>query len=149
MGCQIYSGGLKYFKRMYSIFDILYVIQIIFTFTMIRFFLVEEATAPEDFEFLSNLFRKVGVFGTMCLFFKATYFLSLLDNVAPLIDIIFQILFDIKYFIAVLMIFVVMIAMCFQLLASLQVDFDNIADEDLEATPIVYYDPKAAIWYGM
>lgn len=64
----------------------------------------------------------------MCLFFKATYFLSLVDNVAPLIDIIFQILFDIKYFIVVLMIFVLMIAMCFQLLASLQVDFDGVTE---------------------
>lgn len=83
----------------------------------------------------------------MCLFFKATYFLSLVDNVAPLIDIIFQILFDIKYFIVVLMIFVLMIAMCFQLLASLQVDFDGI-DEDEKKT-IVYYDIQAAVWYGM
>ena len=83
----------------------------------------------------------------MCLFFKATYFLSLVDNVAPLIDIIFQILFDIKYFIVVLMIFVLMIAMCFQLLASLQVDFDGIDEE--EKKTIVYYDIQASVWYGM
>jgi hypothetical protein len=56
-------------------------------------------------------------------------------------------LFDIKYFIVVLMIFVLMIAMCFQLLASLQVDFDGI-DEDEKKT-IVYYDIQASVWYGM
>lgn len=134
---------------MYSIFDILYVLQIIFTFTMIRLFLLLPAQSAEDFEFISNLFRKVGVFGTICLFLKASYFLSLLDPVAPLVDIIFQIFFDMKYFVLVLLILTFMIALCFQLIASLQIDFDNISEEDLEATPIPYMTIKPAIWYGV
>jgi hypothetical protein len=56
---------------------------------MIRFVIEETAITPTYYKFLADLFRKVGVFGTMCLFLKATYFLSLLDPVAPLIDIIF------------------------------------------------------------
>ena len=44
---------------------------------------------PDTFELIANVFRKVGIFGTICLFLKASYFLSLLDPVAPLIDIIF------------------------------------------------------------
>lgn len=39
MCAQIYSSGSAYFKRFYSIFDILYVLQIIFTFTAVRLFL--------------------------------------------------------------------------------------------------------------
>lgn len=39
MGAQIYSGGAAYFKRFYSLFDILYVLQVIFTFTLINLFL--------------------------------------------------------------------------------------------------------------
>lgn len=119
MICQIYSSGSAYFARLYSIFDIVYILQVVFNFTVIKLFFEEPVVIASDFEFLANMFRKVGIAGTMCLFLKASYFLSLIVPIAPLIDIIFQIFYDMKYFLVVLFIFIVMIAMCFQLLASL------------------------------
>ena len=57
-----------------------------------------------------------------------------------------------KYFIVVLAIFILMIAMCFNLLASLQVDFDYIpetADGGDAVSQISYFYPSTAFWYGM
>ena len=99
----------------------------------------------EMFEVNANWIRYIGVFGTLCLFFKFSYFLSLIDQIAPLIDIIFQIVFDIKYFMLVLMIYVFLFAQCFQILSSSQIAFDDIDEE--EADSINYSNLQQSLWF--
>mgnify|MGYP001425564898 CR=1 FL=1 len=50
-----------------------------------------------------------------------------------------------KYFALVLFIYIFMFAQMFQILSSLQIDFDNIAEEDKET--IAYSKLPKALWY--
>jgi hypothetical protein len=74
-----------------------------------------EGTISVD-EFQSNviLARQVNVIGIVVLYTKASYFLSLIDEIAPLIDIIKQIFYDIRWFVIVLGIYVFMFAKAFE-----------------------------------
>ena len=63
---------------MYSIFDVMYIFQIAVTFTLVRLMLASDYD-EEMFEVNANWIRYIGVFGTLCLFFKFSYFLSLID----------------------------------------------------------------------
>ena len=54
--------------------------------------------------------RQLNVIGIIALYVKASYFLSLVDEIAPLIDIIKQIFYDVRYFVIVLAIYVFMFA---------------------------------------
>lgn len=83
-----------------------------------------------EFESGSKFIRYVAVIGVCCLFMKMSYFLSLLDPVAPLIDIIVQIFFDMKYFLLVLVLYMYMLSVCFKIIAQSQIDFDYIDEED-------------------
>ena len=58
--------------------------------------------------------RQVNVLGIIVLYTKASYFLSLVDEVAPLIDIIKQIFYDIRWFVIVLAVYVFMFAQAFE-----------------------------------
>lgn len=62
--------------------------------------------------------RLVAVLGYFSLYFKATYFLSLIDSVAPLIDIIIQIMVDIKWFMIVSAWYILMFAQCYDLISK-------------------------------
>jgi hypothetical protein len=64
----------------------------------------------EDLHKIIMVIRQVNVLGIIVLYTKASYFLSLIDEIAPLIDIIKQIFFDIRYFVLVLGIYVFMFA---------------------------------------
>jgi len=75
------------------------------------------------------------VFGTIVLYMKATYFFSLIDAVAPLVDIIFRIIFDIKWFMAIMAFYILMLGKCFDLLGTSQIEFDNLSEEDIDAIP--------------
>lgn len=76
---------------------------------------------------------------------KMSYFLSLLDPVAPLIDIIVQIFFDMKYFLLVLVIYMYMLSVCFKTIAQSQLDFDNLDEEEIES--ILYRTNAGSFWY--
>lgn len=77
----------------------------------------EVERTEEDFMNKVKSQRTIAVFGTITLYMKASYFLSLIDSVAPLIDIIFQCLYDIKWFMIVMGFYIIMIGNCFGLLA--------------------------------
>ena len=89
--------------------------------------------------------------GTLTIYLKASYFLSLFDEIAPLIDMIAQIFKDIVYFFLVMCIYTFMIATCFHLLAKNQLDFDNIDNPiDLYKVEGSYGDTRwNSIFYGI
>jgi len=105
----IRETGTAYFSRMYSLFDLMYIVQFFTTYVLINVLLTTDYTF-EEFEVKANLIRYIGIFGTICLFLKFSYFLSLVDQIAPLIDIIFQIFFEMRYFSLVLFIYIFMFA---------------------------------------
>lgn len=55
---------------------------------------------------------------------KSFYYMKLVDSIAPFIDIIIQIVFDIKYFMMVFIMAMVSLALSFFLLAQNQLDYD-------------------------
>ena len=73
--------------------------------------------------------RIIMVFGQIFLFLKVTYFMSLFDKVAPLIDMIAKIFFDIKYFMIILLFYIVCFSQCFCYIARNQIDFDDLTDD--------------------
>lgn len=91
----------------------------------------------EESDFIDKVknFRTIAVFGTIVLYMKATYFFSLIDAVAPLVDIIFRIIFDIKWFMAIMAFYILMLGKCFDLLGTSQIEFDNLSEEDIDAIP--------------
>ena len=68
------------------------------------------------------------MFGYLIIYSKSVYFLSLIDNVAPLIDIIVKIMFDIKWFIVVFVLATYSFIAAFHCLGLNQVQFDKIDD---------------------
>lgn len=62
--------------------------------------------------------RHLEVFAVITIYGKSTYFLSMVDSIAPLIDMIVQILVDIKYFLLVVGIYVTAFGSCFYILGQ-------------------------------
>ena len=56
--------------------------------------------------------------------------MKLVDEIAPLIDIIIQVFFDIKWFLFVFMAFLLSFSVAFYLLGNNQRQFDNLTDEE-------------------
>ena len=58
------------------------------------------------------------------------YFMALIDEISPLVDIIFKIFSDIKYFMLVFILTVIVFAFSFFLLGQNQLDFDDLTPND-------------------
>jgi len=69
--------------------------------------------------------------GTILVFVKFSYFLSLFDAIAPLIDTIWRVFVDIVYFVVVLLISFVVFGTCFYLVGQNQIQFSGISPSDL------------------
>lgn len=119
---QIYSSRSAYFMRMYSYLDIIYIVQNFVTYFSIYIHFTHDME-EEEFIYKVKQQRLIGCIGTITLYCKASYFLSLVDQIAPLIDIIVKIFYDIKWFMVVLMIYLVMLANCFRIMSATQLDF--------------------------
>lgn len=74
--------------------------------------------------------REIMVIGILLMFFKSAYFLSLIDIISPLIDIIFRIFQDITYFLFILSTTVLAFSYSFYLIAQNQVNFDSLTYYD-------------------
>lgn len=85
--------------------------------------------------------------GILGLTFGIYNLLGLVDEIAPLLNIVFQIFEDIKYFMFILTITLFTFAACFFLIAQNQVNFNNIDEADLAIYPIKYDTGGGAIWY--
>jgi hypothetical protein len=84
----------------------------------------------KDYMDQTIVLRRWLIFGQILLFLKFQQFLQLIDQVAPLIQIIFQIMADILWFMFILILFCIMFTFSFYLLAQNQLDFDNIPKAD-------------------
>lgn len=136
---------MDYFKKLYSQLDILYLCSVAATFYIMIDLHSHTDLKFKEYEFLVKTSRQIACVGYFVLYFKATYFLSLIDSVAPLIDIIFQIFFDIKWFMIVSAWFILMFAQCYDLIAKSQVKFDHLTTEEKAA--LQYYGLGNALWY--
>ena len=86
---QSINYGLTTFTRLWSVIDL---VTILTTFTAISSHFYDSDTIKE---------REVEVILMLCIWFKSLYFLSLIGEIAPLVDITFVILHDIRYFIVI------------------------------------------------
>ena len=72
----------------------------------------------------------------LLLIIRMTKYLNLIDEISPLIDIIFKIVRDIKYFMALFILFVICLSDTFFLVGQNQIQFDDsITDEQKESIP--------------
>lgn len=104
-----------YFFRFYSWVDLTYVIMNFYIYKSIfdrydRNMFKSQWVDHIQFE------RHLEVFAVITIYGKSTYFLSMVDSIAPLIDMILQILVDIKYFLFVVLIYVIAFGTCFYIL---------------------------------
>ena len=93
-------------------------------------------TKPVKFRDFANITKVQRNMEAICLFMaytKASYFMSLINATAPLIDNISEVISDIKFFIVVMLIQIVAFASSFFIISQNQIDFDNLEDGDLLA----------------
>jgi hypothetical protein len=79
--------------------------------------------------------RVMLMIGQMVLFTKFQYYLSLVDNIAPLINVFFKIFYDISGIMIVIVLLLWSSAFSFYILAQNQINFDNLSDEDMGDLP--------------
>lgn len=88
-----------------------------------------------------KILRILESIGILLLSIKSLYYLKLIDDIAPIVDIILRILSDIKYFMVIFVVIVFAFAISFYLLGKNQVDFDDI--EDIPE----YYTVIGSLWH--
>ena len=93
------------------------------------------------------LLRDTFVFGILLMFSRISYFMGLVDQLAPLLSIIYQIFMDISHFMFILLFTGFAFALSFYILGRSQMNFDNIQEYDLTLYPIKYKTFTGAIWY--
>ena len=79
------------------------------------FNLIHEQVKDRDIGDLKN-YRELEVIGVIIIYIRGLTFLKLVDSIAPMIETIKSIVYDIINFMLVLTIFIAMIAICFYLL---------------------------------
>ena len=119
---RVYSlTGKKFLLRVYTWFDLtFYILNSIANFEILAISSHEDSIRGQ---------RVLHAFA--CLFFLAStfYFMKLVDNIAPLIDIIIRIFGDIKWFMFVFLCVLCAFGIAFYLLAANQIQFDEIPEE--------------------
>ena len=118
--------GSSFFKRIYTWFDVVF-----YSLNTIASY---KAMSGDGLETL----KSQRILQSFCIIFflaKNFYFMKLVDEIAPLIDIIIQVFFDIKWFLFVFMGFLVSFCIAFFLLGSNQLQFDNITEEEHDKIP--------------
>ena len=99
-------GFEAYFKSFYSIIDVTY-ISMTFLVSILLVYQLSNDQSPIMFEQFANITKTQRNLEAICLFMaytKASYFMSLIDATAPLIDNISEVISDIKFFIVVMLI---------------------------------------------
>ena len=144
---QLYSSRSAFFMRMYSYLDMIYILQNFVTYYSMLFIFTKDMT-EEEFMTKVKQQRLIACIGTITLYSKASYYLSLIDQIAPLIDIIVQIFYDMKWFMVVLIIYVIMLANCFKMMGETQLDFYASDDDEVMKAKIEAYSSKyPSYWY--
>jgi hypothetical protein len=98
--------GRDYFSSFYNILDITKILLLITTtvLTIYQLFNDESLSTWEEYKSLTKARRNLEAILIFLLYVKAGYYMSLIDATAPLIDNISEVIFDIRYFIFILII---------------------------------------------
>ena len=96
--------GIKFFQRPYTWFDLTF-----YVFNTLVFYRIY---SPEPSMHFQRIFE---TFGVIFFLIKTFYFLKLSDRIAPLVSIVFQIFWDIRYFLAILLMAILCFALAFYL----------------------------------
>mmetsp|Transcript_18470 Transcript_18470/g.28338 ORF Transcript_18470/g.28338 Transcript_18470/m.28338 type:complete len:119 (-) Transcript_18470:543-899(-) len=117
---MVFISNMKfdYFMRVYSLLDLLYVIMNLVIFYSMYSRLVQETMEENEFINSIEMERYYEVAAILTLYAKASYFLSLVDQIAPLIDIIVQIIYDIRAFLFIVGLYVYGLSKCFNLIGQ-------------------------------
>ena len=105
-------------------------------------------TKQVEFDSFKSIVKAQRNLEAICIFLLYTkngYFLSLIDATAPLIDNITEVIYDIRFFIVVVMIQGFAFALSFFIIAQNQLDFDELSDEEM--SDFEYDTVFSAIWY--
>lgn len=117
-----------YFFRFYSWVDLMYVLMNLLVYQSIWQRYDQNKFRDQWVRHIQEE-RHLEVFAVITIYGKSTYFLSMVDSIAPLIDMIVQILDDIKYFLLVVGIYVMAFGSCFYILGQNQQNFDRVDPE--------------------
>ena len=141
--------GFDYFKRFYSIVEVVYIVLVVLITIFCVSQLIGDMTEQsyDNFERFTKIERCLEAISVFIIYVKAGYFLSLIDSIAPLMDNIAQVFWDIRYFIFVLVLQLIAFASCFYLLGQNQLQFDNISEEELATVGVKYDTFIHSIWY--
>lgn len=85
------------------------------------------------------------ILSSIAIFFfltKLTYYMKLVDEIAPFVEIIIRIVVDIYYFLIVVVVSLIFFGASFFLIGQNQVDVDGASPDD-----IPYYTLNGSIWY--
>lgn len=104
MGQMFKKMGIKFFQRPYTWFDLIF-----YVFNTLVFYRIYNPDPSMQWQ------RIFETFGVIFFLIKTFYFLKLNDRIAPLVSIVFQIVYDIKYFMIILILAIVCFAIAFYL----------------------------------
>jgi hypothetical protein len=110
--------GKQYFNSFYNIIDVVYII-LYFTVTIMIAIELASDSGPIEWEVFKSTTKSIRCIEAVLIFLiyvKASYFMSLIDATAPLIDMISEVIFDIRYFIFVMIVQVFAIASSFYII---------------------------------
>ena len=99
-------GTKAYFKSFYSIIDVTYILMT-FVVTIMMLYQLSNDHTPIEFDEFASITKVQRNLEAICLFMaftNASYFMSLIDSTAPLIDSISVVISDIKFFVVVMLI---------------------------------------------
>ena len=89
--------------------------------------------------------RTSEIYAMIFLVIKATSYLSLIDNIAPLMHIIVEIFNEIKYFMFIFVLFWLTFSTSFYILGKNQIQFDQLEPDELDG--LTYKEFHTAFFY--
>ena len=110
---QVKAG---FFRRIYSWVDLLFIFLNVWIYYL-YWKTDAEGVGTEQFERDVKMTRYAMAVGTLTCVTKFSYFFAIIDSIAPLYDIMTQIVYDIRYFMMILMIYTIAFATAFRFLA--------------------------------
>ena len=132
-------------KKDKLIIDLVYVLTSIHVTVYIM--IIMEPLPSDDKLHYMKFIRHESLFIMPLLFIKFTDILTLFDSISPFVDIVFQILRDIIFFMFIFCITIFMASSCFYIIGRNQIYFDEITIEEFENIDIPYDTMNKAIWY--
>jgi hypothetical protein len=110
--------GRDYFSSFYNILDVTKILLMLTTSILIIYQLFNDnsLTTWEEYKTVTKARRNLEAILIFLLYVKAGYYMSLIDATAPLIDNISEVIFDIRYFIFILIIQIIAFASSFYII---------------------------------